>query len=426
MPSTKPAPAASEGSGPRRPDPITNAWLNRTVLGASVTSAFGDLTYETTNVILPGFLAVLGVPAAILGTIEGVADAISSFSKLGAGFVADRLGHRKTLVVIGYGLTALMQVFFALATGWPLILAGRTVGWLGRGIRGPLRDAIMSEAITPETRGRAFGLHRAADTVGAVAGPLLGVAALAWLQRFSFADPTTAFRVVFWLTLIPGALSVVSFAVLVPDARKTPNPTLRFWTTLREFPGEFRRYLVAVGAFGVGDYAHTLLILAATQLLAPKMGVTRAAQTAGLLYVWRNIVQTVASFPVGAIADRLGHRSVLSLGYALGAGTASLMALAFVTATTVQWFPLLVVIFTLAGLYIAIEEALESSMTAELVPAATRSIGYGVLGTVNGIGDFISSATVGFLWTAVSPVLGFGVAAALMGLGTVTMARLRG
>ena len=401
-------------------------WLNRTVLGASVTSAFGDLTYETTNVILPGFLAVLGIPAAILGTIEGIADAISSFSKLGAGFIADRLGHRKSLVVIGYGLTALMQVFFAVASGWPLVLVGRTVGWLGRGIRGPLRDAIMSEAVTPETRGKAFGLHRAADTVGAVVGPLLGVAMLAWMQRFSFADPAKAFRVVFWLTLIPGALSVVSFGVLVADARKAPNPTLRFWTTLREFPGGFRRYLVAVGAFGIGDFAHTLLILAATQLLTPTTGLTRAAQIAGLLYVWRNIVQSAASFPVGAIADRLGHRPVLTIGYALGAGTAALMAVAFATSATVQPFPLLVAIFTLAGLYIAIEEALESTMTADYVPVATRSIGYGVLGTVNGVGDFISSAAVGFFWTGISPVFGFGIAAALMGLGTIAMARLRG
>lgn len=400
-------------------------WLNRTVIGASVTSAFGDLTYETTNVMLPGFLAVLGVPAAILGTIEGVADAVASFSKLGAGFVADRLGHRKALVVIGYALTALMQVFFAVAIGWPLVLVGRIVGWLGRGIRGPLRDAIMSEAITPETRGRAFGLHRAADTIGAVVGPLLGVALLAWVQRFSFADPSDAFRVVFWLTLIPGILSVVSFATLVTDARNAPNPTLRFWATLREFPVGFRRYLAAVGLFGIGDFAHTLLILAATQLLAPTTGLTRAAQIAGLLYVWRNAVQAAASFPIGALADRLGHRPVLVVGYAFGVGTAALMAIAFTVPSATYLLPLLAAVFTLAGLYIAVEEALESTLTAAYVPAATRSVGYGVLGTVNGIGDFVSSIAVGFVWTAVSPVLAFGVAAALMGVGTIAMARVR-
>jgi MFS family permease len=401
------------------------SWLNSTVIGVSVTSALGDLTYETTNVILPGFLAVLGIPAAILGTIEGVADAVSSFSKLGAGFVADRLGHRKALVAVGYALTAVMQVFFALATGWLAILIGRIIGWLGRGIRGPLRDAIMAEAITPETRGKAFGLHRAADTVGAVLGPLIGIALLAWMQGLGLGDPAEAFRRVFWFTLIPGVLSVASFGLLVSDNRRRPNPALRFWTTLRGFPPAFRRYLAAVGAFGMGDFAHTLLILAATQLLTPHFGVARAAGVAGLLYVWRNIVQTAASFPIGALADRIGHRRVLVLGYALGAATAMLMAATFAARATTP-LPLLAAVFTLAGLYIAVEEALEATLTADYVPEAVRSLGYGLLGTVNGIGDLVSSVAVGFLWTAFSPVLGFGLAAALMGVGTVAMARLGG
>jgi MFS family permease len=399
-------------------------WLNRTVVGTSVTSAFGDLTYETTNVILPGFLAVLGIPAAVLGMIEGVADAIASFSKLGAGYAADRLGHRKTLVVVGYGLTTVMQVFFALATGWVWILIGRIVGWLGRGVRGPLRDAILAEAITPETRGKAFGLHRAADTVGAVLGPLGGVVLLSWMQGLGSEDPASAFRRVFWLTLIPGTLSVASFALFVRDDKTAPNPALRFWTTIRDLPRDFRRYLRAVGAFGIGDFAHTLLILAATQLLTPGMGVVRAAQIAGLLYVWRNIVQTAASFPIGTLADKVGHRRVLVIGYALGSAMALLTAIAFAIPAGDRAL-VLGIIFTLAGLYVAVEEALEATVTAGYVPPAVRSIGYGVLGTVNGIGDFISSAAVGFLWTTVSPIVGFGLAAVVMGIGTVAMARLR-
>ena len=408
----------------RSPQQSRNPWLNRTVLGASVTSAFGDLTYETTNVILPAFLAALGLPAAVLGTIEGVADALASLSKLGAGFVADRLGHRKVLVVTGYALTTVMQVFFALANGWVLVLLGRVVGWLGRGIRGPLRDAIVSEAITPETRGKAFGLHRAADTLGAVVGPLLGVALLAWLRRFTFARPTDPYRLLFWLTLIPGVLSVVSFAVLVTDSRKAPNPAVRFWSTLRRFPLTFRRYLSAVGAFGLGDFAHTLLILAATQLLTPSVGLARAAQIAGLLYAWRNSVQAVASFPIGALADRMGHRRLLVIGYALGVVTAVLMAASFAKGTAGSTWPLLVAVFTLAGLYVAVEEALEATLTAGFIPTETRGLAYGALGTVNGVGDFVSSASVGFLWTTVSPVLGFGLAATVMAVGTVMLWRL--
>jgi MFS family permease len=321
-------------------------WFNSTILGAGLTSGLGDFNYETCNVILPGFLAVLGVPAAALGAIEGIADGISSFSKLGAGYIADKLGHRKTLVVVGYGLTALMPVFFALSGGWVLVLFGRIIGWLGKGIRGPLRDAIMAEAITPESKGKAFGFHRAADTAGAVIGPLLGVALLGWTQNLHPKEVSEPFRMVFWMALIPGILSVLSFAVLVRDDRSVPNPRLRFWSTLKGLPEKFKSYLRAVGLFGIGDFAHTLLILAATQLLTAEMGVIKAAMIAGFLYVWRNAVQAMVSFPVGALADRVGHRCSLVVGYAMGVCVAALTAgaFAFQTSNLVLW----IVIFTLA------------------------------------------------------------------------------
>lgn len=411
---TTPPPPAAEPSG---------HWLNRTVFGAGVTSALGDLTYETTNVILPGFLAVLGMPAAVLGTIEGVADGLASFTKLGAGYIADRLGFRKALVVTGYGLTALMQVFMALAVGWPLVLLGRLVGWFGKGVRGPLRDAIMAEAITPQTRGRAFGFHRAADTLGAVIGPLLGVALLAWAQTLPFDDESGPYRTVFWLTLIPGVLSVLSFALLVRDDRSVPNPKLRFGAALRSLPANFRRYLRAVGLFGLGDFAHTLLIAAAAALLVPRYSLVGAAQIAGLLYAGRNVVQTLASYPVGALADRVGHRPVLVVGYALGAATAGLVAVAF--ALRSDSLVLLGAVFVLAGLYVAVQEALEGAMTADYVPTETRSVGFGVLGAVNGVGDLVSSVAVGVLWTTVSPVLAFGLAGGVMLAGTLALAGQR-
>ncbi len=118
-------------------------WWNRTVFGAGITSALGDFCYERTTVILPGFLAVLGIPAAVLGTIEGIADMVASFIKMLAGFIADKLVHRKLLLLVGYSLTPIGQMLIALAVGWPLLLLGRVVSWFGMGLRGPLRDAIV-------------------------------------------------------------------------------------------------------------------------------------------------------------------------------------------------------------------------------------------------------------------------------------------
>jgi len=396
-----------------------SSWLNKTVVGTGITSALGDFAYETATVILPGFLAVLGIPAFALGAIEGVADAISSFTKLGAGFLSDRVGRRKPLVMLGYGLTAIAQALFAIATGWGLILFGRTVAWFGRGVRGPLRDAILAEAITSQTRGRAFGFHRAADTVGAVIGPLLGVALLAMFQNASSADASVPFRNVFWLTLIPGTLSVLSFGFFVNEKPRDKNPRLKFWKSIRSLPVNFRHYLTAVGVFGMGDFAHTLLILAATQLLTADLSVVKAAQVAGLLYVGRNVVQAVVSYPVGHLADKYGHKKILTIGYIIAVLTALMMAFAFLFQITNIIY--LAFIFFLAGVYIAVEDALESTMTAEYVPQELRGTGYGLLGTVNGIGDLISSSVVGLLWTVISPVAGFGFAAILMLTGTLMM-----
>nr|WP_256489386.1 MFS transporter [Dyella lutea] len=397
--------------------------MNRTVAGAGLTSALGDFCYETTTVILPGFLAVLGIPAAALGLIEGAADALASFTKMVAGHLADRLGHRKALVVAGYALTPVGQMLIALAAGWPLLLAGRLVSWFGKGLRGPLRDAIVVQAVSETTRGRAFGFHRAADTLGAVAGPLLGVALLGWARGLDGGDPAWPFRLVLWLSLVPGVLAVLAFLLLVRDPGESPNPGLRLMRSLRELPARFKRYLAAIGLFGVGDFSHSLLILAATTLLAPSLGVVEAAQVAGLLYVGRNVVQVLASFPIGALADRVGHRPVLVAGYALGALTGGLMALAMLR--QVHSVALLAGVFVVAGLYTAVQEALESTVTASMVPADRLSTSYGALGTVNGAAKFVSSAAVGLAWSLHSPAAGFALAAGLMLAGTLAMLRTR-
>jgi MFS family permease len=403
--------------------PSKGGWLNRTVVGAGITSALGDFCYETTTVLLPGFLAVLGIPAAVLGIIEGLADAVASFTKMVSGYIADKLGHRKLLVLIGYGLTPVGQALIALAVGWPLLLLGRLISWFGKGLRGPLRDAIVIQAVSPETRGRAFGFHRAMDTVGAVLGPLLGVALLGWAQTWHWEDPAGPFRFVLWLSLIPGVLAVLAFLTLVNDPEHSPNPALKFFSALRGLPTRFKRYLGAVGLFGMGDFSHTLLILAATTLLTPSMGVVPAAQVAGLLYVGRNGVQVAVSYPVRVLADRFGHLPVLIAGYALGALTAFLTALAF--GLNIDSIALLAGIFFVAGLYMAVQEALESTITAEMVQPETLAMSYGALGTVNGSAKFISSTAVGVLWTALSPVAGFGLAAVLMMAGTLALTRMR-
>lgn len=414
MHESAPQPAPSE-------PPAPSGWMNRTVAGAGVTSALGDFCYETTTVVLPGFLAVLGVPAAALGLIEGIADAVASFTKMVSGYIGDRLGHRKLLVMTGYALTPIGQILIALAAGWPLILLGRLVSWFGKGLRGPLRDAIVIQAVSPANRGRAFGFHRTMDSIGAVLGPLLGVALLGLAEGWTWADDSGPFRFVLWISVIPGVLAVLAFATLVRDPQQSANPALRFFGSLRGLPLRFKRYLGAVAVFGIGDFSHALLILAATTLLTPSLGLVQAAQLAGLLYVLRNVVQVLLSWPIGWLADRIGHAPLLLTGYVLGASTAAAMGLAF-WLDSAHLAPL-IGIFVLAGAYTAVQEALESTVTASMVQADTLGLSIGALGTVNGFARFASSAGVGLLWTALSPTLAFATAAGLMLLGTLALQR---
>jgi MFS family permease len=406
-------PAQTAATAPSQP---AGGWLNRNVIGMSVTSFLSDAGHEMVTAVLPGFLGTLGIAAAALGWIEGVSDAASSFIKLGAGWYSDRIGRRKGIVAMGYFLTGAALALFALAVSWPLILLGRVIGWFGRGVRGPLRDAMLAESVPPQARGKAFGLHRAGDTLGAILGPLLGVWLLAVLPR---ANPSAPFRTIFVLSLVPGLASVVSFVALVQEKHRPPNHLLRFWGAVRDLPKPYTRFLQGVGLFGLGDYSHTLLILAAAQLLTPVHGAVRAAQMAAGLYVLRNVVYAAASFPVGILADRMDKTRLLAAGYLLGVLTAAMIAGSL--ASNDPGMVRLAAVFACAGIYIAVQDALEGAIPADLVPLESRGTAYGLMGTVNGVGDLTASVLVGSLWTMASPAIAFNCAGAVMLAGTLLL-----
>jgi MFS family permease len=405
-------------SAKRADDGGHRRWLNRNVIGMGLTSLLSDAGHEMATAILPAFLTAIGVSASALGAIEGIADAAASFAKLGSGWLSDRLGHRKPITVGGYALTGLSTGLFALAHGWPLVLAARTVGWFGRGVRGSLRDAMLVESVEPADVGKAFGFHRASDTIGAIIGPLLGVVLLELLQGLS-SEPTAPFRAVFLMTVVPGLGSALALALMVRERRRDPNHGMEFWRSVRNLPRSYRRFLVGVFVFGLADFAPTLLILRATDLLAPLHGLAHAAQLAALLFALRNAAYAAASFPIGALGDRLGRRGLLAGGYALAALTFA----GFLIQT--PSLPYLALLFALAGVFIAVEDALEGATAADLLPADVRGLGYGVLGSVNGVGDLFSSLVVGLLWTHVSIAAGLTYAVILSLAGAVLIVRVR-
>ncbi|HEX3880137.1 MAG TPA: MFS transporter [Bryobacteraceae bacterium] len=390
--------------------------MTRNVAGMTLTSFFADVGYEMVGAVLPGFLAAIGVSPAALGWIEGTADAASSFLKLGSGWYGDRIGRRKPIVALGYFLSGTMLAIFAAATSWPLILAGRVAAWFGKGIRGPLRDAMLAESTPPEARGRVFGMHRAGDTAGAVAGPLLGVYLLSHLPRPDAASP---FRTIFLISLVPGLLSFASMVFLVKEKAAPANRARKFWAALRELPRPYFRFLTGVALFGAGDFAPTLLVMAAAQLLAPQYGIVRAGEIGALFYVLRNAVQAAVSYPAGALGDRMNKVALLAVGYALGGCTALWAAALF--AYGERSLAAIGGMFALAGIYAGIQDALEGAVPSDMVTQRERGTAYGMMGAVNGVGDLFASAMVGTIWTLISPSAAFLAAGALMIAGAIVV-----
>jgi MFS family permease len=393
-------------------DSESNSWLNRTVLGVGLTSLFGDWSHETATSVLPAFLAAIGAGPAWLGLIEGIADGLSSFTKLAAGHYTDSLKRRKPIAIIGYAVTALGTASFAFATNAYHLLIGRSLAWLGRGVRSPAKKALLAADVSPNAYGRAFGLERLMDTVGAIAGPLTAL----WLLKKTGHN----YQRVFLWTLLPGLVAVASFWLLVRERPVVSKPKRSFLMGVRDLPAPFRRFLLGAGVFGAGDFSHSLLILYASRMLAPEIGVARAASIAVVLYTVHNVFSAGSAYASGWLSDLVPQRKVvLAAGYFLAAISAILLC----TNTHSIW--VLGVIFVLGGLYFGIVDALEDSVAAELVPKEQHGMAFGTLAAVNALGDFLSSALVGFLWSAFSVQAAFAASTVLFLVSAVLILRLR-
>ena len=372
-------------------------WLNRNILGLGLASLFSDMNHEMASAVLPMFLSsVLGAPAFALGLIEGVADGVSTLFELWSGWYSDRIGKRKGLAVAGYAITAFSKATFALATNWWHVLFGRTFGWIGWSIRSPVRDALLTESTTPASISRAFAFHRTMDTLGAILGPLIATLLLAHVS----------IRVIFLVSLIPGVCAVLSLIFLVKEKARTPDPR-RAWHSMKSLPRGFFQFLLPVGLFGISNFAPTLLILRAQDLLTPSLGALTAGAFAVGLYTFSNVVYALVAYPMGVLADKFSKRAILSLGFALF----GLLCLGFLLTDERKW--ILVLLFACVGIYTAIIESSQPALASTLMPEDQHGAGFGLMSTVDGVGDFLSSVTMGVLWTTVSPNAGFAAAGGL-------------
>ncbi len=366
-------------------------WLSHNLRVLSLVSLFQDTASELLYPILPIFLVtVLGAPVAVVGLVEGLADGMAALTKLVAGRWSDRRS-RRPVVAFGYGLAAVAKVVVALAVVWPMVLVARVVDRTGKGIRGAPRDALIADDTPPEHRGKAFGFHRSLDTWGAVLGPLIGLGLYETLHHH--------IRPLLWVAAIPAIVSVS----LVALVRERPRPVVEAATAATAhapLPKQFWRVVVLLGAFAFVNFSDALLLLRARQL---GLGVGAVIG----VYCLYNLTYALASYPAGALSDRVPRRLVVGTGLVVFAF--AYIALGIATTSTWVW-----VIFPVYGLYTAFTDGVSKAWIVDLVPSTDRGRAIGVQGAVAGVGAIVASVWAGLAWSGTGrvPLVLAGVVAA--------------
>lgn len=387
--------------------PALRAWLTRNLVVLSGVSFLQDTASELLYPVLPIFITVvLGAPAAVLGAMEGLADGISAIVSPFSGRAADRTG-RKPLIAVGYGLAASGKLVIALASGWPIVLVARCADRFGRGLRGSPRDALISDGVDAAQRGKAFGFHRAMDTMGAVVGPLVGLAAYDALDH--------RIRPLLWIAVIPAVLCVALVA-LVRDPRRhrsqarsreaaeTHRASAVDPATLAPLPPTFRRVVAILTVFSLVNFPDALLLL---RLHAIGFSVAMTI----LAYAAYNVVYALFSYPAGALSDRLSRSRIYAVGLAFFA--LGYLGLGMTRSTTLAWF-----ILCAYGMFAACTDGVGTAWASSLVGPDLQGRAQGIYQGLTGMAIVIAGVWAGLAWhgTGVVPLFVSGTMAALFAL----------
>lgn len=357
--------------------------FGKNVTIAGLVSFFMDVSSEMIYPLVPLFLAnVLGVNKSVIGLIEGIAESTASLLKVFSGWFSDKIGNRKWLMALGYGISTLSRPFVALATGWHQVLGSRFIDRFGKGVRTAPRDAIIAESAEKTHLGRAFGFHRAMDTMGAVIGPAL---AFFFLGMFS-----NDYRKVFWLSMVPGVIAVLFIIFFISEKKKVQAPHAeKPKLTLAHFEWKFSFFVVIAGIFAVGNSSDVFLILRAQQI-----GITTVMIP--VVYLLFNLVYSLSALPAGIAADRFGRKRIILLGFVLFA----ILYYGFAVASSARsiW-----ILFGLYGLFMGLTEGIQKAFLATIIPQDFKATAFGVYNTVVGLAMFPASLIGGWLWDHISP-----------------------
>ena len=374
-------------------------------------SLFMDLSSEMIHSLLPVFLvATLGASPALLGLIEGIAEAAASVTKVFSGWLSDRLGRRKLLAVIGYGLGAISKPIFPLAMTPFAVLAARFADRIGKGLRGAPRDALVADITPADLRGAAYGLRQTLDTIGAFLGPAAAIL-LMWATRDNV-------RIVFTLAVIPALIAVALLVVGVKErSPATPAPRRPLPVQWSEVRGIGRPYWMAVGVgvlLTMARFSEAFLILRGA-------GAGLPVTFAPVVLIVMNLVYALAAAPAGSLSDRLGRKPLLA------AGIAVLCAADLVLAFAGGVYGVLLGA-GLWGLHMGLTQSLLAALVADTAPARLRGTAFGVLNLATGLALLLASALAGWLWSAHGEAFTFVAGALFAGaalLGLLVLMRER-
>ena len=354
--------------------------IPRTVWALGLVSLFMDISSETIHALLPLFLtATLGASVALVGLIDGVAEATASIAKVFSGYLSDRLRKRKVLILIGYGLAAVTKPLFALAGSPSVVFGARFADRIGKGLRGAPRDALVADVTPPEIRGRAFGLRQSLDTIGAFAGPLLAIGLMAILAN--------DMRMVFWIAVIPAALAVacVLFGVEDAPAARAPvgAPPIRL-IDLKRLPSAFWNVTLVGVVFTLARFSEAFLILKASAEGLPLV-------LAPLVLVVMNAVYALGAYPAGIWSDRVPARRLFALG--LLALIAADLALGLLPGLGGAFLGI-----ALWGVHMALTQGLLAKLVTDHAPADLRGSAFGVFNLMTGVAMLFASVIAGLVW----------------------------
>lgn len=365
-------------------------WITKNVILLGLVSFFADLSGEMMTPVLPLFIVALGGTEAIVGFIGGFGDFVASILKVFSGYISDKIGRRKDLILIGYSIPFFAKLGIGLSNAWEQVAILKPTERLGKGIRGAPRDSLLADSSSSEYRGKVFGFHRTMDTAGAVLGSFVAI-----IIVFILFDTNSQLDILKLILIISAIVSLLAVIPILLLERKPPKtsekPSYNLIKDLKKLPVDYYKFLLVSVFFSLANFTILLYVLASKNIVTDQNSIEALIVPIGI-FVWYSVFYTILSYPLGSISDKIGRKKIFSLGLVLYICT----NIFFILTNDIL---ILLVTFAFYGAFSAATDGIQKAYTIDLIPANLKGTGVGLLMTITGIIGIISGVIAGVLMT---------------------------